>query len=73
MTTATVFRTYINVSSTDSDYRLPGDVSPEDFVSGYATQIQGLGNMQAASTYEDRPGEGRVRVLTFTPRQGTKG
>ena len=64
----TIDFTKIIVTSLDSDYQIPGDMSPASIVSAYATQIPGISNM----TFTERV-EGNTRIVTFSPRTGTKG
>jgi hypothetical protein len=68
-----ISRTEINIVSNDTDYQVPGDMTVQGFINGYSTQIQGLSNMVGTDRVETRDGGVQVRVLTFTPRQGTKG
>ncbi len=68
-----VVRTELIVTSSDSDYAVPGDMTPAQLITAYATQIPGLSNMTHTERYEDRAGFGRVRIVTFSPRTGTKG
>jgi hypothetical protein len=68
----TIVRTELVVTSSDSDYAVPGDMTPAQLITAYASQIPGLANMTYVETYQDRD-IGRVRVVTFSPRTGTKG
>ena len=70
---APVVRTELIVTSLDTDYQVPGDMSVAQLVAAYSTSIAGLANMTATERYENRPDIGRVRVVTFSPRTGTKG
>jgi hypothetical protein len=73
MTTQSIARTEIIVTSSDSDYQVPGDLSPAQIVTAYAAQIPGLSNMTSEERVEYRDGVGNVRIVTFKPRTGTKG
>lgn len=68
-----IVRTIVDITSSDSSYEIPGDLTADQFINGYGAQVQGLSNMSNTSRVENRAGVGEVRVLTFTPRQGTKG
>ncbi len=68
-----VVRTELIVTSSDSDYAVPGDMTPAQLITAYSSQIPGLTNMTHTERYEDRAGFGRVRIVTFSPRTGTKG
>lgn len=70
---APVVRTELIVTSLDTDYQVPGDMSIAQLVNAYSTSIAGLANMTAVERFENRPDIGRVRVVTFSPRTGTKG
>jgi len=68
----TIVQTTATITSTDTDYNVPGDLTPTQFVAAYSSQIPGLSNM----TYEERVETrdiGQVRVITFKPKTGTKG
>lgn len=71
-TKGAVVRTEIIVTTNDTDYQVPGDMSPQQVITAYSSSIPGLSNM----TYEERIENrdiGQVRVITFKPRTGTKG
>jgi hypothetical protein len=72
MSTANIVKTEFVVTSTDTEYQVPGNWTAEQIKASYATQVPGLNNFQATERYEDRQ-EGRVRIITFSPRTGTKG
>ena len=63
-----VTTTFITIVSTDSEYRIPGDFSPEQVVANYAASIPGIGNMVAEVTVA-----GDEKTITFKPRTGSKG
>ena len=65
-------RTEITVTSMDSSFSVPGDMSPQQIQANYATQLQGIGNMSYTDNVETRS-DGEVRVVVFSPRTGTKG
>lgn len=69
---STVVKTEFIVTSTDTEYSVPGDWSAEQIKASYASQVSGINNFQSEERYEQRT-EGRVRVITFRPRTGTKG
>ena len=69
----TISRTELIVTSSDSDYQVPGDMTAAQLVTAYASQIPGLSNMTSTERIEYREGIGHVRVVTFSPRTGTKG
>ena len=71
-TKGAVVRTEIIVTSTDTDYQVPGDMTPAQIVTAYASQISGLSNMTYTERVETRD-IGDVRIVTFSPRTGTKG
>lgn len=71
--TTTIARTELIVTSLDTDYQVPGDMSIAQLVTAYSSNIPGLANMTATERFEDRPDIGRVRIVTFSPRTGTKG
>jgi hypothetical protein len=68
-----VVRTLVIVPSTDSEYSIPGDMNSSQVVASYASTIPGLSSMSVEETFENQTGVGRVRVLTYKPRTGTKG
>jgi hypothetical protein len=68
-----IVRTEVIVTTNDTDYQVPGDMSPAQIVTAYGSAIPGLANMQSESRVEFREGIGNVRVVTFRPRTGTKG
>jgi hypothetical protein len=68
-----VVRTELILTTTDSDYQVPGDMSPQQLVAAYGASIPGLANMTFTERYEFRDGLGNVRIVTFSPRTGTKG
>lgn len=68
----TIVRTEFTIVSTDTEYTLPGDWNADSIKRNYATQIPGINGMQASERTETRNGE-QVRVITFSPRTGTKG
>jgi ribosomal protein L17 len=68
----TVAQTVLIVTSTDSEYTVPGDMTAQQLVTAYSSQIPGLSSMTSSERYEDRA-IGRVRIVTFSPRTGTKG
>lgn len=68
-----IVRTELIVTSSDSDYQIPGDMSPAQLIAAYSSQIPGLSNMVYDERVEPRAGLGNVRVVTFKPRTGTKG
>lgn len=70
---APIVRTELIVTSSDSDYQVPGDMSISQLVAAYSSAIPGLANMTSSEDIQNRPGVGRVRVVTFSPRTGTKG
>lgn len=67
-----VSKTIVIVASTDTEYSIPGDMSPASVQRNYANDIPNIGSMQ----YEERvvtvDGE-TIREITFKPRTGTKG
>jgi len=65
-------RTIFTVTSTDEEFSIPGDLSPETIVANYSSTVSGLRNMTASSSYVTVDGES-VRKITFSPRTGTKG
>jgi hypothetical protein len=71
--TTTISRTELIVTSSDSDYQVPGDMTAAQLVTAYASQIPGLSSMTSTERIEYRDGIGNVRVVTFSPRTGTKG
>ncbi|MNK27625.1 hypothetical protein D3C87_459870 [compost metagenome] len=68
----TIVRTEFTVVSTDTEYTLPGDWSADTIKRNYAGQVPGLNSMTAAEQVVVRNGES-IRVITFSPRTGTKG
>lgn len=71
---ANVVKTKLVITSTDTDYEIPGDWSVDQVKANYASSIQGLGNMSHTETLvQSLDGAGQVRVITFSPRTGTKG
>jgi hypothetical protein len=68
-----VVRTELIVTNNDTDYQIPGDMSPSQLITAYSSQIPGLANMAYEDRVEYRDGVGNVRVVTFKPRTGTKG
>ena len=68
-----IVKTTVIITSTDSEYSLPGDVSVADIIASYSSQIPGLSSMQNSSQVQNIEGIGSVRVITFSPRTGTKG
>lgn len=68
-----IVRTEVIVTTNDTDYQVPGDMSPAQLVAAYASSIPGLANMTSESRVEYREGVGNVRVVTFKPKTGTKG
>lgn len=74
MTTATnIVRTELIVTTNDTDYQVPGDMSAQQLITAYGASIPGLSNMTHETRVEYREGVGNVRVVTFKPRTGTKG
>ena len=67
-----VVKTEFTVTSADSTYQIPGDWTPAQIVQNYASQVPGIGNMSFTERVETRA-DGDVRVVTFSPRTGTKG
>ena len=72
-TKGAIARTELVIASSDTDYQIPGDMTPAQLVTAYASQIPGLSNMVSEQRTEYREGVGNVRVVTFKPRTGTKG
>jgi hypothetical protein len=72
-TKGAVVRTELIVTTNDTDYQVPGDMSPQQLINAYASAIPGLSNMVSEQRVEYREGVGEVRVVTFKPRTGTKG
>jgi spore coat protein CotH len=70
---ANIARTELIVSSSDTDYQIPGDMTAAQLVSAYSGQIPGLSNMTSTERVEYRENLGNVRIVTFSPRTGTKG
>jgi ribosomal protein L17 len=68
----TVAQTVLIVTSTDSEYTVPGDMTAAQLVTAYSSQIPGLSSMTSTERYEQRA-IGQVRIVTFSPRTGTKG
>ena len=73
MSNQTIVRTEIIITSSDTDFTIPGDMTPEALVTAYSSQISGLSNMAFTSRVEERANVGTVRVVTFSPKTGTKG
>lgn len=73
MAQAPIVRTELIVTTNDSDYQVPGDMSPTQLITAYGASIPGLSNMAYEERVEFRDGIGNVRVVTFKPRTGTKG
>ena len=67
-TKGAVSSTNIIIVSTDTEYNIPGDWSPEQIATTYASQIPGISNMVAETSIS-----GDVKTVTFKPRTGTKG
>jgi hypothetical protein len=65
---ANISNTVIIIVSTDSEYKIPGDFSPEQIVANYSSSIPGIGNMVAEVTVD-----GNEKTVTFKPRTGSKG
>jgi len=70
---APVVRTELIVTTNDTDYAVPVDMSPAQLIAAYGASIPGLSNMAFDERVEYRDGVGNVRVVTFKPRTGTKG
>lgn len=68
-----IVKTEVIVTTNDTDYQVPGDLSAAQIVTAYGSSIPGLSNMTSESRVEYREGVGNVRVVTFKPRTGTKG
>ena len=69
----TIVRTELIVTTNDTDYQVPGDMTAQQLINAYGASIPGLSNMVHESRTEFREGVGQVRVVTFKPRTGTKG
>lgn len=67
-----IVKTEFVVTSQDTTYQIPGDWTASSIVANYSTQVPGIGNMQSSERVETRT-EGEVKIITFTPRTGTKG
>lgn len=67
-----VIKTIINVASTDTEYTIPGDWTPEQIKTNYANDIPGIASMQYEVSVINVDG-GQAREITFKPRTGTKG
>lgn len=67
-----IVKTEFTVTSQDTSYQIPGDWTAAAIIANYSSQVPGIGNMVATETIETRA-EGQVKVITFTPRTGTKG
>lgn len=67
-----IVQTIVSIPSTDSEYSIPGEMTIEQVKASYSASIPGLSSMEATSRDENRD-IGKVRVLTFKPRTGTKG
>ena len=72
MSTANIASTIIVVTSTDSEFSIPGYLAPETIKTVYASQIPGISSMDYTASTETRGGQ-QVSVVTFRPRTGTKG
>jgi hypothetical protein len=69
-----VVRTELIITSSDTDYQIPGDMSASQLQTVYASQIPGLSNMVFETTVDYREAlGGNVRTVTFKPKTGTKG
>lgn len=67
-------KTFLIVESSDTDYSVPGGFTAEQLVSQYGHSIPGLSNMTHTTREEWRADlNGYARIVTFKPRQGTKG
>lgn len=60
--------TVFEVQSTGQEYTIPGSFTAEQIAASYASSIAGIANMQASVREE-----GETRMITFSPRTGTKG
>jgi hypothetical protein len=67
---ADVTKTKIVVTSTNSEYNIPGSWSADQIKANYTQTIPGLLNMTSTEDFEDG---GATRVLYFSPRTGNKG
>jgi hypothetical protein len=67
-----VVKTTFIVTSTDTEYSVPGDWTADALKANYANQVPGIGNMNATETTRATEG-GLERVVTFSPRTGSKG
>ncbi len=69
-----IIRTELVITTNDTDYQVPGDMSPQALITAYGASIPGLSSMVHESREEYRADlGGYVRVVTFKPRTGTKG
>ena len=65
-----VTKTKFIVTSTDTEYSIPGNWTAQQIKDNYASQVPGITNMVAEETYEDG---GATRLIVFKPRTGNKG
>lgn len=68
-----VVRTIAVITSTDSEYTVPGDLTPAQFITAYSGQIPGLSSMAFDEVVANVEGVSQVRTITFRPKTGTKG
>jgi len=66
--------TKLIVTSTDTEYQVPGDMNAAQLTTAYSSTIPGLSSMTSTERLEAAAdGVNQVRVVTFSPRTGTKG
>jgi hypothetical protein len=70
---AAVVRTTAIIVSTDTEYGVPGDLTPAQFIAAYSSRINGLSSMAFEEVIANVEGVGNVRTITFSPKKGTKG
>ncbi len=74
MSNVPVVETRLIVTSQDTEYKVPGDMSISQLVNAYSANISGLSSMAAVERLEFSASQGgNIRIVTFSPRTGTKG
>jgi hypothetical protein len=68
----TIVATEFSIVSQDAVYTVPGNFSVQEIVNNYSATVPGIGSMTSTETIETRA-NGQVKVITFSPRTGTKG